>query len=176
MIRAPRKLRRHISGLESLESRSLLAPVLAPIPDQQTVELQTLTVDVEASDSGPVAYSLGNTAPGRATIDPECGAFNLTTTAVRESFLFSVVATAADGTACESFRVWVFNVPPSIFAGINATVLVGQPFGGSGSFSSPDAGTFVASVDYGDGSGVESPAARGRHIHAGPHVHGSRLL
>ena len=49
----------------------------------------------------------------------------------------------------------VFDVPPQINAGINATIDQGTEFVRSGSFADPNPDSWTATVDYGDGSGVQ---------------------
>jgi uncharacterized repeat protein (TIGR01451 family) len=48
------------------------------------------------------------------------------------------------------------NVAPSVDAGPDETIDEGETFNGSGSFSDPGADTWTATVDYGDGSGVQA--------------------
>jgi hypothetical protein len=55
----------------------------------------------------------------------------------------------------ETFTVMVFDVPPSINAGINASIAPGTEFVRSGSFADPNPDSWTATVDYGDGSGVQ---------------------
>ena len=55
----------------------------------------------------------------------------------------------------ETALVEITNVPPAVNAGADATIDEGDPFTGSGSFSDPGADTWTATVDYGDGSGVQ---------------------
>jgi len=47
------------------------------------------------------------------------------------------------------------NVPPTVEAGADAVIGEGDTFTSSGSFSDPDPDTWVATVDYGDGTGVQ---------------------
>ncbi len=49
----------------------------------------------------------------------------------------------------------VLNVPPTVNAGPDATVDEGSTFISSGSFTDPGPDIWTATVDYGDGSGVE---------------------
>lgn len=50
----------------------------------------------------------------------------------------------------------VNNVPPAVDAGPDAILDEGDTFLSAGSFSDPGADTWTATVDYGDGSGVQS--------------------
>jgi len=49
----------------------------------------------------------------------------------------------------------VANVAPVVSAGTDQTLDEGAPFAGGGSFTDPGADTWTATVDYGDGSGVQ---------------------
>ena len=49
--------------------------------------------------------------------------------------------------------IQVVNVAPTVSAGGGATILAGATFSRTGSFADPGADTWIASVDYGDGSG-----------------------
>jgi hypothetical protein len=141
-------------ALMPLEGRALLAPVLTPISDVFGVERQTLTIAVQATDANPVTFALSQ-APSGAIIDPQTGIFKYTTPTNTESALVTVVATAADGSANETFRLYVFDSPPSVFGEINAVTVVGQQFAGNGSFSSPDAGSFSATQGFGDSPEID---------------------
>jgi PKD repeat protein len=47
------------------------------------------------------------------------------------------------------------NTAPTVYAGNNATINEGDTFTSSGSFTDPGADTWTATVNYGDGSGVQ---------------------
>ncbi len=69
--------------------------------------------------------------------------------------------TAADGkggVTSSSFALAVLNVAPSVTVPATASVGEGSALGLAGFFSDPGADTWTASVDYGDGSGVQSLA------------------
>jgi Tol biopolymer transport system component len=53
------------------------------------------------------------------------------------------------------------NEPPSVDAGLDASVSEGGTFSSSGSFNDPDSSSWSATVDYGDGSGAEPLALSG---------------
>jgi hypothetical protein len=57
--------------------------------------------------------------------------------------------------------VTVLNVAPTVDAGSDATVQVGHLFKREGSFADPGAGTWTATVDYGDGAGAQPLALEG---------------
>ena len=70
-----------------------------------------------------------------------------------------MTVTVDDGTAAGTDTVLVMvnavNATPVVNAGADATIDEGGTFTSSGSFTDPDTDTWTATVDYGDGSGVE---------------------
>ena len=69
-----------------------------------------------------------------------------------------MIITATDSfneTDTANFFFSVNNVAPVVSAGADATVNEGSLYGDSGSFTDPGADTWTATVDYGDGSGVQ---------------------
>jgi hypothetical protein len=54
------------------------------------------------------------------------------------------------------------NAVPVVNAGADATINEGDTFSQSGSFTDPDANTWTATVDYGDGSGVQALPLSGK--------------
>jgi DNA/RNA endonuclease G (NUC1) len=69
--------------------------------------------------------------------------------------------------------VTVTNVAPAIGAFSDATLLPGETYTASGSFTDPGSDTWSATVDYGDGSGVNALALTGKtfslsHTYANP--------
>jgi len=84
----------------------------------------------------------------------------------------TVEVTDDDGaTSSGQFSMTVQNVSPSVNAGPNITVLEGGPFSSPGSFTDPGADSWSATVDYGDGSGVQALALSGKsftlsHVYA----------
>ena len=62
-------------------------------------------------------------------------------------------AAGMDGSGTAS--VSVANVPPDVDAGPNANVSEGDTFGQAGSFNDPGADPWTATVDYGEGEGLE---------------------
>ena len=73
-------------------------------------------------------------------------------------FTISASATNEDGTYAASapVAVAVNNVAPTVAAGPDGTVDEGGTFTSSGSFTDPGADQWTATVDYGDGSGVQA--------------------
>ncbi|HUQ83198.1 MAG TPA: DNA/RNA non-specific endonuclease [Gemmatimonadaceae bacterium] len=67
----------------------------------------------------------------------------------------------------------VSNVAPAIAAVAGATLLPGETYSASGSFTDPGADTWTATVDYGDGGGTSALALAGKtfslsHVYARP--------
>jgi len=58
----------------------------------------------------------------------------------------------------DTAEITVVNVSPLVDAGQGASLNEGDTFIGSGSFADPGADTWTATVDYGDGAGVEALA------------------
>jgi hypothetical protein len=70
----------------------------------------------------------------------------------------SVVITANDGhggVTMTTFALTVNNAPPVVDAGSDATITAGSTFTSAGSFVDPGADTWTATVNYGDGTGVQ---------------------
>ncbi len=138
-----------------------VAPILAPIGSQVVDEGSTLMLDVDASDddlpANTLAFSLIG-APIGATIDPVTGQFAWTPS--DDGSHTFIVRVTDDGTPSlhdeEQITVAVSNVPPTVDAGAaTGSSAEGSAFSRSGSFSDPGADTWTATVNYGDGSGVQ---------------------
>jgi len=72
--------------------------------------------------------------------------------------IYTVTVTVVDddgGVGIDSAIVTVNNVPPLVDVGPDDTIGEGDPFAGAGSFTDPGSDTWTATVDYGDGSGVQ---------------------
>lgn len=52
-------------------------------------------------------------------------------------------------------NAWAANTAPTVDAGSDATIDEGGTFSSSGSFTDPDADTWIATIDYGDGTGSQ---------------------
>jgi hypothetical protein len=158
-------------GLEPLEGRNLLssvagnqAPVLANPGTQFVEEGNRLTFQARATDPDAgqaITYSLDPGAPAGASIDAASGLLVWTPPNVQQTYAITVRATD-NGTPslsdARTLTVMVFDVPPGVHAGVNATLNAGTEFVRVGSFSDPNPDTWSATVDYGDGSG-EQPLA-----------------
>jgi len=71
---------------------------------------------------------------------------------------YMVTVTVTDntgGAGTDSCMVTVNNVAPAVEAGDGAAIDEGSAFAGAGSFTDPGADIWSATVDYGDGSGVQ---------------------
>jgi PKD repeat protein len=76
-------------------------------------------------------------------------------------------------TGTDTLLLTVRNVAPTVYAGADGAIDEGGTFSGGGSFTDPGADTWMASVDYGDGSGVQALALNGNtfalsHLYAAP--------
>ncbi len=79
--------------------------------------------------------------------------------------VYTMTVTVEDddsGSGTDIIVVTVLNVSPVVDAGENATIDEGDTFTGSGSFTDPGSDTWTATVDYGDGSGVQALALSGK--------------
>ncbi len=72
--------------------------------------------------------------------------------------------TGLGGTVQDTATITVNNVAPSVNAGADATIDEGSAFSQSGSFTDPGADTWSATVDYGDGSGVQALSLSGKNF------------
>jgi len=83
------------------------------------------------------------------------------TYATSGDYIVNVTVTDKDGGAgSDTVAVKVnganVNVAPVVNAGPDATITKGSTFSQSGSFTDPDSDTWIATVNYGDGSGIQS--------------------
>jgi large repetitive protein len=71
--------------------------------------------------------------------------------------VYTVTLTVSDGslTSSATTTATIANVAPSVSAIAGATLQPGQTYTAGGSFTDPGADSWVASVDYGDGSGTQ---------------------
>ena len=72
--------------------------------------------------------------------------------------VYTVTVSVTDddgGTGADTAQVTVGNVVPAVDAGPDGVIDEGSVFVSTGSFSDPGADTWTATVDYGDGSGVQ---------------------
>jgi PKD repeat protein len=133
------------------------------------------------ADAGP-ALRTGNEGAalgfdGRASSDPDGDALTFAwdfgdgaaatgptaTHAYADNGEFTVVLTVSDGrlSGTATVMVHVTNIAPAVTVSGSSDLLLGQGFQGGGSFTDPGADTWTATVDYGDGSGVQLLALSG---------------
>ncbi|MDM7999665.1 MAG: Ig-like domain repeat protein [Dehalococcoidia bacterium] len=67
----------------------------------------------------------------------------------------TVEVTDGNRSATATVEVWIRNVSPVVDAGPDDSLSQGETFSSSGSFTDPGSDTWTATVDYGDGSGVQ---------------------
>jgi hypothetical protein len=173
---ARRRKKTFSGGLEPLEGRDLLStagiaelgapgqgPVLADFSTQFVQEGNSLTLQARATDPNgrSLIYSLDPGAPAGATIDPTSGLFTWTPPNLQHIYNLSIRVTE-DGAPslgdATTLTVMVFDVSPNVQAGVNATIDRGTALVRTGSFGDPNPDTWSATVDYGDGSGVQALA------------------
>jgi RHS repeat-associated protein len=146
----------------TLQTRLLINQITVPrlrlSAQPSLVEVgQTVAIHVEAFDED-----------GIATLAVTVNGSNLPLTAGNGTYIpaapgtFTVVATATDTLTHSNTRQTTFsavtNLAPVVHAGPDASARKGQAFTGSGSFTDPGADTWTATVNYGDGSGVQALA------------------
>ena len=79
------------------------------------------------------------------------------------TFTMTLTVTDVFGWQMTSSRsVTIGNVAPQIAAFSGATILQGETYASAGSFTDPGADAWIASVDYGDGSGSQPLALSGK--------------
>ena len=126
----------------------------APYTDPGAVDTHTVTIDYgDGTVVGPAAVSGGTV--GLSHTYPENG-----------SFLVRVTLTDDDGgDDTDTFTLTVENAPPVVDAGSDASILEGQTFTGTATYSDPGVlDTHTRSIDYGDGTVVPSAPVSGGSI------------
>src|SRR5258708_22560416 len=111
---------------------------------------KTWTATVDYGDGGgsvPLTLNADKSF-ALAHVYPQSGTFTATVT-VKDS-------NAGQNTA--TTLVVVNDVPPAVSLGAGGTIQLGAIFSASGSFTDPGAQTWTATVDYGDGTGVQALA------------------
>ena len=165
--------------------------VLALLPDQIEIAVESMTAAPVAATNGPYAAGEGAaiTMSAATSTDPDAGdvltyAWNFgdgtTGSGVSPSHTYTqdgtytVQLTVTDTrglTSSISTIATISNVAPDIGALAAATLFPGETYTSSGSFVDPGADSWTASVDYGDGSGTNALALTGKtfslsHVYA----------
>jgi hypothetical protein len=154
-FRAPTTATVHVSAANR-------APVLAPVTVSSFFEGNEISIQIMATDpdGDSIIYSLAPGAPAGSAIDPTTGQFTWAKPTLGIHYV-TVIATD-NGTpplaGSERFPLVVSNLRPTISLGSNLPVQPYEVFAQAGSFSDPSGGPFVATVDYGDGTGSQSLA------------------
>lgn len=139
------------------------APVLAPIGVQHVNEGSLLTLQIGATDPNPgdvLIYSLGPGAPAGMTIDRVTGLISWTPT--RGPATANVTVIVSDNnprrpkSTSGTFTIIVDNVAPTLLNAQDGVYTQSAGFRRSLAFFDPGDDTFTATVDYGDGSPVQS--------------------
>jgi PKD repeat protein len=99
--------------------------------------------------------------------DGSVGSGALVTHTYGDNGSYAVVLTVSDGSAgsTANVRADIVNVAPVVQDLGTTTLLRGETFTRDGSFADPGADSWVAMVDYGDGSAPETPALAGMTFH-----------
>ncbi|MEZ5559640.1 MAG: PKD domain-containing protein [Pseudomonadales bacterium] len=126
----------------------------ASFTDAGIEDTHTATIDWgdgSAAVAGTVSEAGGSGTVGGSHVFATPGTYTVTVTVTDDDL----------GAGSDTLQVSVVasaNNPPVVDAGTGATIDEGQTFIGGGSFTDPDDDTWTATVDYGDGSGVQSLA------------------
>jgi DNA/RNA endonuclease G (NUC1) len=146
------------------------APVAAFAVSGAPNEGSALTFDASASSDADVGRTdLGGRTEGLTYTWTFGDGTSATGRVVTKTFAvdgnYSVTLTVSDvfgWPATSTSSVAVANVAPVVSAGLTSpTIIRGETIAGAGSFTDPGADSWTASVDYGDGSGVQSLALSG---------------
>jgi DNA/RNA endonuclease G (NUC1) len=167
-----------VDAVEALSGYDVFA--LLPNPIETAVESGT-SAPTAATD-GPYTGLEGSSLPmsGAGSSDPDVGQTLIyswdfgdgsTGTGATTSHTFTqdgsytVTLTVTDPLGLSSVATataTVFNVTPSIAAFAGATLLPGETYAASGSFTDPGSDSWSATVDYGDGSGQSALSLNGK--------------
>ena len=136
-----------------------VAPIVDAGPNQSANEGSTVNfggnfTDPGVNDTHILEWDFGDGSP------PVSGTLN-PSHVYAEDGVYTVTLTVTDddgGATTDSLQVVVGNVAPLVDAGPNAGFNEGGTFVSAGSFTDPGTDTWTATVDYGDGSGVQSLA------------------
>jgi DNA/RNA endonuclease G (NUC1) len=165
---------------------------LLPTAFQAAIEDGDHSPTARFVESGPVTGNSAISFDASTSTDPDLGRTDLDRTEsltyawtfgdgasasgklVSHSFThdgtFVVTLKVTDAFGWESVTAQTFtiaDVPPSISSLTGATLLQGERYATSGSFTDPDLNSWTATVDYGDGSGTQALALAGKSFQLG---------
>jgi len=138
----------------------------APPPSLALLPIASQSVNIGSADSftatasgsaSTLTYSLDPGAPTGATIDPVTGIFTWTP-AAPGTYSVTVRATengSSPQSDAEIVSITVNDVAPVVRLNPALVLIQGARFGATGSIASPTPGSFVADVDFGDGTGLQ---------------------
>ena len=126
-------------------------PVVEAGPNQNVNEGGTVFLNGLITNPAPVTYTIdwdfGDGSTASETLTPSH--------VYADNGVYTVILTVTDnygGAGTDTLAVTVNNVAPVVDAGSDATIDEAGTFISSGSFTDPGADTWIATVDYGDGS------------------------
>lgn len=162
------------------------------LPDQVEIAIESNTQPPVASINGPFTLVEGGSVSvsGVGSSDPDGDAITYswnfgdggtatgptTTHSYTQDGNYTITLTVTDARGLIGTRTTtaiVANVPPSVTSFSGATILPGETYSATGSFSDPGADSWSATVNYGDGSGAQLLPLSGMnfslsHTYAGP--------
>ena len=174
-----RAWREYETSVDAIEATSGY-DLLAMLPDQVEIAVESRTRPPVAVANGPYAGSEGAsvTLSAAGSTDPDGDALEYAwsfgdgasangasvshTWAQDGDFTVTLTVTDARGlTSTVETSARVSNVPPAIAAFAEATLLPGERYSAFGTVADPGADALAATVDFGDGSGVQPLALDG---------------
>jgi len=141
------------------------APSVNAGPDKTINEGGTFSNSVSFTDAGPgprtatVDYGDGTGVQSLATV---VSPFTLPSHVYADNGIYTATVTVTNGgggAGTDTVRVTVNNVAPTLDAGPNRSVVEGTTVNGTATFSDPGSDTWTATVDFGDGTGVQALGA-----------------
>lgn len=132
-------------------------PAIDPVSDKELLEGQTVEFAVSANDpdGDALTYRLIGAVPAGTSLDPATGRLAFAATTEGDFPLTVAVADPFGHTAAATFTVHVANVAPDFAAGADLLLSRNATLTRAGTFDDPGADPWTATVDYGDGSGVQ---------------------
>jgi hypothetical protein len=144
--------------------------VVAPVTGQEGTSLTTVVATFTVggavlpatSYKATIVWGDGHTSDGLITSDP-LGGFDVSGTNLYATAgdypLMVTVTDAAGNQGSNTGTAMIANVVPVVSSFANVTTGVGTPFSASGFFTDPGADTWTVTVNYGDGSKVQTLTA-----------------